>query len=121
MKYRRFGRTDWLAQLIQQKLDPSLRIYIEYSTKCGTGGFPQGPYAQSQGVAMNLVGTNQSYKGWSWYVYRSVQVYQGFEAVFGKDSPRLVKVLSGQAGYTGLPPIPRRCARGTCRRSPTRR
>ena len=90
-----------LAQLIQQKLDPSLRIYIEYSNEVWNGGFPQGPYAQSQGVAMNLVGTNQSYKGWSWYVYRSVQVYQGFEAVFGKDSPRLVKVLSGQAGYTG--------------------
>jgi hypothetical protein len=90
-----------LAKLVQQKLDANLRIYIEYSNEVWNGGFPQGPYAQSQGVAMNIMGTNQSYKGWAWYVYRAVQVFQGFEAVFGKDSPRLVKVLSGQAGYTG--------------------
>jgi len=34
-------------------------------------------------------------------VFRAVQIFQGFEGVFGKNSPRLVKVLSGQAGYTG--------------------
>jgi hypothetical protein len=90
-----------LAQLIQQKLDASLRIYIEYSNEVWNGGFPQGTYAKTQGVAMNITGENQSYKGWAWYVYRSVQIFQGFEAVFGKNNPRLVKVLSGQAGYTG--------------------
>jgi hypothetical protein len=90
-----------LAQLIQQKLDPSLRIYIEYSNEVWNGGFPQATYADNQGVAANMPGMNQWYKGWAWYVYRSVQIFQGFEAVFGKNSPRLVKVLSGQAGYTG--------------------
>ena len=90
-----------LAQLIQQKLDPSLRIYIEYSNEVWNGGFPQATYADNQGVAANMPGMNQWYKGWAWYVYRSVQIFQGFEAVFGKDSPRLVKVISGQAGYTG--------------------
>jgi hypothetical protein len=90
-----------LAQLIQQKLDPSLRIYIEYSNEVWNGGFPQATYADNQGVAANMPGMNQWYKGWAWYVYRSVQIFQGFEAVFGKNSPRLVKVISGQAGYTG--------------------
>ena len=90
-----------LAQLIQQKLDPSLRIYIEYSNEVWNRGFPQADYADNQGVAMNLMGEDQWYKGWAWYVYRAVQVFQGFEAVFGKNSPRLVKVLAGQAGYTG--------------------
>ncbi len=90
-----------LAQLIQQKLDPSLRIYIEYSNEVWNGGFPQATYADDQGVAANMPGMNQWYQGWAWYVFRSVQIFQGFEAVFGKDSPRLVKVLSGQAGYTG--------------------
>jgi hypothetical protein len=90
-----------LAQLIQQKLDPSLRIYIEYSNEVWNGGFPQATYADNQGVAANMPGMNQWYKGWAWYVYRAVQIFQGFEAVFGKNSPRLVKVLSGQAGYTG--------------------
>jgi hypothetical protein len=90
-----------LAQLIQQKLDPSLRIYIEYSNEVWNGGFPQADYADNQGVAMNIMGEDQQSKGWAWYVYRSVQIFQGFEAVFGKNSPRLVKVLAGQAGYTG--------------------
>ena len=90
-----------LAQLIQQKLDPSLRIYVEYSNEVWNGGFPQATYADNQGVAANLPGMNQWYQGWAWYVFRSVQIFQGFEAVFGKNSPRLVKVLSGQAGYTG--------------------
>ena len=90
-----------LAQLIQQKLDPSLRIYIEYSNEVWNGGFPQATYADNQGVAANMPGVNQWYKGWAWYVYRAVQIFQGFEAVFGKNSPRLVKVLAGQAGYTG--------------------
>jgi hypothetical protein len=90
-----------LAQLIQQKLDPSLRIYIEYSNEVWNGGFPQATYADNQGVAANMPGMNQWYKGWAWYVYRAVQIFQGFEAVFGKNSPRLVKVISGQAGYTG--------------------
>jgi hypothetical protein len=90
-----------LAQLIQQKLDPSLRIYIEYSNEVWNGGFPQATYADNQGVAANMPGMNQSYKGWAWYVFRAVQIFQGFEGVFGKNSPRLVKVLSGQAGYTG--------------------
>ena len=90
-----------LAQLIQQKLDPSLRIYIEYSNEVWNGGFPQATYADNQGVAANMPGMNQWYKGWAWYVFRAVQIFQGFEGVFGKNSPRLVKVLSGQAGYTG--------------------
>ena len=90
-----------LAQLIQQKLDPGLRIYIEYSNEVWNGGFPQATYADNQGVAANMPGMNQWYQGWAWYVYRAVQIFQGFEAVFGKNSPRLVKVLSGQAGYTG--------------------
>jgi hypothetical protein len=90
-----------LAQLIQEKLDPGLRIYIEYSNGVWNAGFPQSTYVSNQGVAANMPGVNQSYQGWAWYVFRSVQVFQGFEAVFGNNSPRLVKVLSGQANYAG--------------------
>lgn len=90
-----------LARLIQSKLDPSLHIYIEYSNEVWNGGFKQADYVDNKGVAMNIMGMNQWYKGWAWYVYRSVQIFELFEAVLGKDSPRLVKVISGQAGYTG--------------------
>lgn len=90
-----------LAQLIKDRLDPSLRVYVEYSNEVWNGGFPQAGYVDDQGVAMNIMGDNQWYKGWAWYVYRAVRIFEGFEAVFGKDSPRLVKVLAGQAGYEG--------------------
>jgi hypothetical protein len=37
----------------------------------------------------------------SYYAYEAVRMFEAFEAVFGKGSPRLVKVMSGQAASTG--------------------
>ncbi|HEX4334603.1 MAG TPA: hypothetical protein VH062_01745 [Polyangiaceae bacterium] len=87
-----------LATLVKDQLDPSLRVYLEYSNEVWNAGFPQNGYAADKAKAMNLAG---SIPASSYYVYASVRLYEAFEGVFGKGSPRLVKVLAGQAAWTG--------------------
>lgn len=87
-----------LAQLIHSQLDASLRVYVEWSNEVWNGSFPQNAYAATQGTNLNLAGSN---KALAYQVYASVRVWEAFEAVFGKNSPRLVKVLSGQHVWNG--------------------
>lgn len=87
-----------LAGLVYADLDPSLRVYVEWSNEVWNGGFPQSAYAAGKATSLGLKG---SIPASSYYVYASVRVYEAFEAVFGKGSPRLVKVLAGQAAWTG--------------------
>jgi hypothetical protein len=87
-----------LAQLVYTQLDPSLRVYLEWSNEVWNGSFPQNAYAAAEGQSLGLSGSDAAA---SYYVYEAVRMYEAFEAVFGKGSPRLVKVLSGQAAYDG--------------------
>lgn len=87
-----------LAQLVESQLDPSLRVYLEWSNEVWNGSFPQNAYAMTQGQALGLAGSDPSA---SYYVYQAVRMYEAFEAIFGQGSPRLVKVLSGQSAYNG--------------------
>jgi hypothetical protein len=87
-----------LATLVHDQLDPSLRVYVEWSNEVWNSGFPQNAYAAGKASDLGLSGSMPSA---SYYVYASVRMYEAFEAVFGKGSPRLVKVLSGQAAWTG--------------------
>ena len=87
-----------LAQLIHDKLDPGLRVYVEWSNEVWNGTFPQRAYAQTQGKNLGLAGTDPAA---SFLVYQSVRAFEAFEAVFGKGSPRLVKVIAGQAASSG--------------------
>ncbi len=87
-----------LATLVQKLLDPSLRVYVEYSNEVWNGGFPQHGYAAGKASSLGLAGSDPA---GAYYVYASVRAYEAFESVFGKGSPRLVKVLAGQAAWTG--------------------
>jgi hypothetical protein len=87
-----------LAQLVHDQLDPSLRVYVEWSNEVWNGGFPQNAYAASQAKTLMLPGATPAI---AYQVYESVRMYEAFEAVFGKGSPRLVKVIAGQAAWTG--------------------
>ena len=82
-----------VAQLVHSQLDSSLRVYVEWSNEVWNGSFPQNAYAATQGNNLSLPGSN---KALAYQVYASVRVWEAFESVFGKNSPRLVKVLSGQ-------------------------
>jgi hypothetical protein len=87
-----------LANLVKDQLDPSLRVYVEWSNEVWNAGFPANGYAANKAGSLGLSGGMPSA---SYYVYQSVRLYEAFESVFGKDSPRVVKVLAGQAAWTG--------------------
>ena len=87
-----------LAQLIESELDPRLRVYVEYSNEVWNGSFPQHDDAASKAQSLSLPGSDPAA---AYYVYASVRLYAAFESVFGAGSPRLIKVLSGQAAWTG--------------------
>jgi hypothetical protein len=88
-----------LATLFHDKLDPSLRVYVEWSNEVWNGGFPQRMYAQTQGQTLGLSGNDMAF---SYQVYQSVRVFESFDSVFGKNSARVVKVISGQAANRGV-------------------
>jgi hypothetical protein len=87
-----------LATLIHDKLDSSLRVYVEWSNEVWNGTFPQRAYAQSRGEELGLEGDD---KAAAYLVYQSVRAFEAFDAAFGSDSSRIVKVIAGQAAWTG--------------------
>jgi hypothetical protein len=94
-----------LAELIDNTLDPSLTVYIEYSNETWNGMFKQFQYCIDQGQALNLPGqsmepgNNKWYQGWAYHVYAAVRHFAEFDTVFA-DAPegRLIKVLGGFIG-----------------------
>jgi hypothetical protein len=70
-------------------------------------GFPQAAIAKANADKLNLPADANSccetadIKAFNAYVYGSIRLFEQFESVFGKSNPRLVKVLSGQAGWDG--------------------
>lgn len=87
-----------LAQLVHDRLSPDLRVYVEWSNEVWNASFPQSGYAAAQGKSLGLAGSDPAA---AYDVYASVRLFEAFEAVFGAGSSRLVKVLAGQAAWTG--------------------
>ena len=87
-----------LAQLVHDQLDPTLRVYVEWSNEVWNSGFPQNAYSASHAMTLSLPGGTPAI---AYQVYESVRMFEAFESVFGKGSPRLVKVIAGQAAWTG--------------------
>lgn len=91
-----------LAALIKQRLNPQLKVYVEFSNETWNGSFKQNDYCINKGVALKLPGMNKWYQGWAYHVYAAVRIFEQFEQVFGKSSPRVVKILSGQAANSAI-------------------
>ena len=87
-----------LAQLVSEKLDPRLRVYVEWSNEVWNGSFPQGSYARAKGAQLRLPGKDPAM---SYQVQQSVRLFEAFARVFGEKNPRVVKVLAGQAAWDG--------------------
>lgn len=85
-----------LALLIQAKLSPSLKIYIEYSNETWNGSFGQFNWINNQAVVEGLPGSNQYYQGQSYCVRQSLRIYDAFQAVFGGPAmgTRVIRVFS---------------------------
>lgn len=83
------------ATMVRDRLDPSLKVHIEYSNEVWNYSFEQANYAAQQGLKQGL--DNDKYTAVAkYYAKRSVEIFNIWEAVF-KGNDRLVRVLSWQA------------------------
>lgn len=86
------------AKLVKDKLDPDLRVYIEYSNEVWNRQFGQARYAQQMGKGLKL-SDNDFQAQLRFCSQRSVEVFKIWEDVFGGPK-RLVRVLAAQAANT---------------------
>lgn len=95
------------AMMVKEKLDPSLKIYVEYSNEVWNGMFAQSKYAGEQGVSLGIGDAKRPWEAaWHYTGQRSVQIFKIWEEVLG-GRQRLVRVLPTQAANTGV-------TRGVC-------
>ncbi len=85
------------AHCVMQKLNPDLKVYLEYSNEVWNSIFPQNRYAREKGQELGLGPTERPWEGGGmYYSRRSVEMFDIWEQVFGERS-RLVRVLAWQA------------------------
>jgi hypothetical protein len=90
------------AEMVRDKLDPSLKAYIEYSNEVWNGIFSQCPYARGKAVELKLGEPTRPWEGaCMFYVQRSQEVFKIWEEVFG-GTDRLVRVLAWQAAASSF-------------------
>ncbi|MEN8200674.1 MAG: hypothetical protein ABFR63_11450, partial [Thermodesulfobacteriota bacterium] len=86
------------AELVRDRLDPELKIYLEYSNETWNPMFDQTRYCREQGIKMGL-STNPVQAGLRFASLRSIEIFHIWQQVFG-DSKRLVMTMAGQAAST---------------------
>lgn len=88
------------ATLAKDKLQHTLRAWVEYSNEVWNGGFSQFTYAAEQGRALNL--SNEDWEAaFQYNAHRSAQIFSIWARVFN-DEQRIVKVIASQAANAWL-------------------
>jgi hypothetical protein len=82
------------AQVVKRRLDPSRKVYVEYSNEVWNYMFAQTRYAGEQGLKLGF-GEKAWEAGWRYSAHRSVQMFAIWEEVFG-GADRLVRVIASQ-------------------------
>lgn len=89
-----------LAKLLQNNLDPSIKIYLEYSNEIWNGAFQQ--LNDCASFAENLGYSGQTWeRAWKYTAKRSADVFKIFEDKFTNDQ-RLIKIIPSQAANSWL-------------------
>jgi len=83
------------AALVKERLDPKLKVYVEYSNEVWNYGFRQAAYANDEGKRLGL-GSPEHHR---FYAQRSGEIFGIWEQVFG-GRDRLVRVLGTQSVNT---------------------
>jgi hypothetical protein len=85
------------ARYVKQHLDPSLKVYVEYSNEVWNGIFEQARYAEGKAKELALGPKDRPWEGRAMYfAQRSLEIFKIWEDAFGgKD--RLVRVIAWQA------------------------
>lgn len=87
------------TQLVKNKLDPNLKIYLEYSNEVWNWQFKQANYALAQGKKQWNKDGNVYMQ---WYGMRSAQMCDIAQKTFGDQKNRLNCVISTQTSWQGL-------------------
>jgi hypothetical protein len=83
------------AALIRDRLDPRLRVYVEYSNEIWNSQFMASDYCKAQGLALGL-STNDFEAQLRFYSQRSQEIFDIFTTAFTAAPDRLVRVAAGQ-------------------------
>ena len=90
-----------LAGLVASRLDPGLRVHLEYSNEVWNLGFEQARWAVGESARRGLAVPNGQPA--LAYAARAVEVFALFDAAFGAAArARVVRVLAGQAVWTSF-------------------
>jgi len=89
------------AAMVREKLDPSLKVYVEYSNEVWNNMFQQARYAQKKSLELGLGEPKRPWEGACLYhTRRSLEIFKIWEEVFGATD-RLVRVIAWQAASDG--------------------
>lgn len=83
------------AAVVKARLDPRLKVYLEYSNEVWNSLFAQHRYAAEQGQKLGLAEKPWE-AAWRFTARRSLEIFRLWEEVWG-GRERLVRVLAGQA------------------------
>ena len=87
------------AELVRDRLDPALKVYVEFSNEVWNWQFDQARWADAQALAR----WGQNDKWMQFYGLRAAEVARIWTDVFGTEAEaRLVNVISSQTGWLGL-------------------
>ncbi len=86
------------ARLVRERLNPKLRVWLEYSNEVWNGMFSQHRYAAERGRALNLGGAGQDWDyAWRYTAYRSVQIFNIWRPILGNRVIRVLPVWAANA------------------------
>jgi hypothetical protein len=88
------------ARMVKDRLDPRLRVYIEYSNEVWNTMFAQTRYSWGKAKELGIGPEERPWEGGGkYYARRSVEIFKIWEEAFG-GRERLVRVLAWQSGNT---------------------
>lgn len=88
------------AEMTKARLDPGLKVYIEYSNEVWNSQFAQTRWSWEQAKKLGLGNAERPWEGGGmFYAQRSVEIFNLWEKAFG-GRERLVRVLAWQSGNT---------------------
>jgi len=86
------------ARLVAERLDPALKVYVEYSNEVWNWQFDQADWAEARAQAR----WHRKNRWMEYYGVRAAQVARIWSEVFTDQRARLVTVFATQTGWPGL-------------------
>ncbi len=95
------------AQMVKDKLDPNLKVYVEYSNEIWNTapGFGQTKYSMEQSKTLEQPIPSPNIPVAAWYAHRSKQIWNIWDEVFGGRDAAAKRLIRVAAGWYNNPAI----------------